>query len=358
MLRMTTLAAAIVLLASCKEPSGVTMVPPHTPSLTPTEWTLVPAVVFTSTRDNLDLNVPNQFLRTEIYLMDEDFTNPRRLTENAAIDAFGTLSPDGKRIVFDSNRRRVAGEPLFTSDLFVMNTDSSEQTFLVRGGSPTWSPDGKYIAFHASASGTGIRVIGSLGAATTDSDIFLINVDDVLAGVGARINLTNNPGAIDDDPDWSPEGRRIAFTSHAVNDPNHNNAVSAELYVMNADGTGAPTRLTFNGEEERAPAWSPDGTRIAYSCRTGGLDFDICVLTFNEDGSTTIQQLTDNTIPELTVSWSRDGQTLLFHRDAVSGTADQLFTMKADGSEPPVQRTSDPGISVLAKWGMLRVKAQ
>ena len=214
----------------------------------------------------------------------------------------------------------------------------------------------QYIAFHASASGTGIRVIGSLGAATTDSDIFLLNVDDALAGVGTRINLTNNPDAIDDDPDWSPDGSRIAFTSHAVNDPNHNNAVSAELYVMNADGTGTPTRLTFNGEEERAPAWSPDGARIAYSCRTGGLDFDICVLTFNEDGSTTIQQLTDNTIPELTVSWSRDGQTLLFHRNAVSGTVDQLFTMKADGSEAPIQHTSEPGVSVLAKWGMLRVK--
>jgi len=356
MQRMTTLAAAIVLLASCKEPSGVTMVPPHTPSLTRTEWTLIPAVAFTSTRDNLALPVPNQFLRTEIYLMDEDFTNPRRLTENDAIDAFGTLSPDGKKIVFDSNRRRVAGEPLFTSDLFVMNTDGSDQTFLVRGGSPTWAPNGKYIAFHASASGTGIRVTGTLGAATTDSDIFLLNVDDMLAGVGSRINLTNNPDAVDDDPDWSPDGTKIVFTSHSVNEPNHNNAVSAELYVMNADGTGTPTRLTFNGEEERAPAWSPDGTRIAYSCRTGGLDFDICVLTFNEDGSTTIQQLTDNTIPELTVSWSRDGETLLFHRPAVSGTGDQLFTMKADGSEPPVQRTSDPGQSALARWGVLRVK--
>ena len=62
----------------------------------------------------------------------------------------------------------------------------------------------------------------------------------------------------------------------------------------------------------------PDGTRIAYSCRTGGLDFDLCVLTFNKNGSTKIRRLTNNTIPELTVSWSRDGETLLFHRPAVS----------------------------------------
>src|SRR2546429_207892 len=91
------------------------------------------------------------WLAAEIYLMDGDGTNPRRLTENTYSDGFPALSPDGRRIVFDSNRQRAEGEPLNTSDLFVMNADGTEQMLLVRGSSGTWSPDGKKIAFHASA---------------------------------------------------------------------------------------------------------------------------------------------------------------------------------------------------------------
>jgi len=352
MQRIIALATTIALLASCEDsPSGTTL-PNVAPNVVGTNFTLVPTIAFTSTRDD---PVANPFLAAEIYLMDADFTNPRRLTFNNDGDGFATLSPDGKKIVFDSNRLRGAG-PLNTSDLFVMNTDGTQQTFLVHGGSPTWSPNSKNIAFHASASGTAPPLIGTPGAATTDSDIFLLNVDDALAGVGSRINITNNANAIDDDPDWSPDGTKIVFTSHSVNEPNHNNAVSAELYVMKADGTGTPTRLTFNGEEERAPAWSPDGMRIAYSCRIGGLDSEICILTFNPDGTTTIQQLTDNTVPDLTVSWSRDGQALLFQRP-VSGQ-DQLFSMKADGSEAAVQQTTVPGRNLLAKLGILRVKSE
>src|SRR5262245_26487524 len=71
----------------------------------------------------------------EIYLMNEDGTNLRRLTENTVGDFSGALSPDGKKIVFDSTRNRASGEPQNTSDLFVMNTDGTEQTYLIRGSS-------------------------------------------------------------------------------------------------------------------------------------------------------------------------------------------------------------------------------
>src|SRR5262245_12440074 len=75
------------------------------------QFALVPAISFTSTRDDST---------GEIYLMNSDGTNPRRLTTNTAGDAFAALSPDGKRIVFDSNRRRTSSEPANTSDLFLM----------------------------------------------------------------------------------------------------------------------------------------------------------------------------------------------------------------------------------------------
>jgi len=142
-----------------------------------------------------------------------------------------------------------------------MNTDGTAQTPLVRGNSATWSPDGKRIAFHVSASGSGRLVSGLPGAAAADSDIFVLHIDDFLRKGARPKNITNNPAAVDDDPDWSPDGRRIVFTSHAAAD-DHNNATTAEIYVLDPDGKGKPVRLTDNTEEERAPSWSMDGRRI------------------------------------------------------------------------------------------------
>lgn len=310
------------------------------------DFTLVSTIAFTSTRDD---PTANPQLAAEIYLVNGDGTDPRRVTENDVGDAFPALSPDGKKIIFDSNRARAEGEPLNTSDLFLMSTDGTEETLLTRGSSATWSPDSKEIAFHASASGTGMPVRTDPGAATEDSDIFVVNVDDMLKGVEAPTNITNSPTTIDDDPDWSPDGEKVVFTSHDTDDPNHNNPLSAEIWVLNADGTGTPTQLTFNTEEERGPAWSPNGTRIVFSCRRGGADFEICAM--NSDGTDQVQ-ITNNTVADLTPTWSPDGQRIVFHRP-VAGRF-QLFVMNPDGTGQ-TQLTNTPGLNLLANWGVLRV---
>jgi len=273
----------------------------------PPGFQLESTIAFSSTRDN-PTGVPVADA-SEIYLMRPDGTDLRRLTDNQSGDGFAALSPDGKRIVFDSDR--LSGQ-VNVSDLFLMNADGSGQTFLTRGSSATWSPDCKQIAFHASASGTGTPIRTDPGSATSDSDIFVVNVDDLLAGTAAPVNITNSQDLIDDDPDWSPDGQTIVYTAHPVtDDPRFSNL--AEIYVRAAGGTGPPTRLTNNTEEERGPAWSPDGTRIVYACRIGGgtADFEICVM--NADGSDP-RQLTDNSVPDLTPTFSPDGQQIVFHR--------------------------------------------
>jgi TolB protein len=338
------LAATVIIPVSCAAVPG-------TPAQTRSgeeQAELLSTIVFVSTRDD---PTGNPLLAAEIYLMNGDGTNPRRVTENTVGDSFPALSPDGKRIVFDSNRLRAEGAPLNTAHLFVMRTDGLEQTPLTRGSSGTWSPDSKSIAFHASASGAGQPIKSDPGAATTDSDIFIMNVDDFLKHTAKPRNMTNSPAAVDDDPDWSPDGQKIVFTSHAITD-NHNNSTTAEIYVMNADGTGMPKRLTNNDEEERAPAWSPDGSRIVFMCRRGGLDFEICAM--NADGTGQVQ-LTDNTVGDLTPSWSPDGEKIVFHRPVGGRGRFQLFLMNSDGTSQ-VQLTFPPGLNGFPNWGKVRAR--
>jgi Tol biopolymer transport system component len=326
---------------------------------------LVSTIAFISNRDHPH-DVPPKFRSNasdfEIYLMNPDGTNVRRLTENTDGDAFPAFSPDGKRIVFDSNRNNALEDPpqvpLNIGDLFLMKDDGSPQKLLTRGTSASWSPDGKSITFHRSASGLacpvsapppfpgipGCPISTDPGAATWDSDIFIARVGDLLDNVAEPTNITNSP-EIDDDPDWSPDGKHIAFIRHPVNPV----ANSAELYVLNLE-TGALQQLTDNLEEEEAPAWSPDGTRIAYACRIGGgtNDFEICVI--NADGTNRVP-LTDNTFFDGAPTWSPDGQKIVFER------GQKLWIMNADGTGQALL-TSDPqefpGFYFFPKWGMVR----
>ena len=73
---------------------------------------------------------------------------------------------------------------------------------------------------------------------------------------GSELTQRTDDAADDGAPAWSPDGTQVAF--HSSRDGNY------EIYVMNADGTGI-TRLTDNPADDGAPAWSPDGTSIAFA---------------------------------------------------------------------------------------------
>ncbi len=158
--------------------------------------------------------------------MDGDGTNPQRLTYNtdARFHARPCRRTEREGSSSTATGNRIPGvDRLNTSDLFLMKDDGSDQTFLVRGSSATWSPDSQSIAFHRSASGTGqpIHRIPDLGAPATDSDIFVASVCDLLAGLPPT-NITNSPGEDRRRRVWSPDGQKIVWTAHDPNVPNDN----------------------------------------------------------------------------------------------------------------------------------------
>jgi WD40-like Beta Propeller Repeat len=138
------------------------------------------------------------------------------------------------------------------------------------------------------------------------------------------------------------------YAAHDVND-DPNIPTTAEIFVVNVDGSGVPVQLTHNTSEERAPAWSPDGSKIVFMCRYGGTDFEIC--TINPDGSGLVQ-VTNNTVQELSIRWSVDGTQFWFNRPVSGGN--QLFKINADGTGE-TQMTNTVGHNLFPAPGWLRV---
>jgi TolB protein len=312
--------------------------------------TLVEKVVFASTRHN-PTGVP-PINSAEIYLMNLDGTDVVRLTENGFSDTFPALSPDGKgRIVFDSNRNNAPGDPVNLVDLWLMRSDGSNQQHLVRGSSASWSRDSQSVVFQRSASGTGLPINPLPGAPAEDSDIFVARVCDLRAGMPPT-NITNDPTRIDVDPDWSSDGQKIVFTRSNVGD-HPQTPTSSEIWVMNPDGRGL-AQLTFDAVEQRGPAWSPDGTRITYSCKQGTVapdsDLEVCVMNADGTGQT---QLTFNTLNDGAPVFSPDGQKIVWNRASGGGGGNHIWVMNADGTGQ-TQITTPPGNNLFPNWGFVR----
>ncbi len=164
-------------------------------------------------------------------------------------------SPNGKKFAFISNRALDGSDQPITkgiipANIWVINSDGSTATPLTRFVQTTgfpehlaWSPDSRKLAFESNGA------LDASDATIPSRNIWLANAD----GSGA-VPLTRNQHGREDAPAWSPDGSKLVFGS------------GGNIWVINADGSGAKPLTTLPaGVFSDSPAWSPDGKMIAYS---------------------------------------------------------------------------------------------
>src|SRR5919202_1872968 len=177
-------------------------------------------------------------------------------------------------------------------------------------------------------------VRGSLDEHEFD-EIYVRNADG-----SKQTRLTDN-NAADGDPSWSPDGKKIAFSSER--DATQENFGNSEIYTMNADGSNL-TRLTNNSADDESPSWSPDGKKIAFvSNRDNPEQYDnYAIYVMNSADGNSVTRLTDTNGPYSRPSWSPDGKKIAFSSDKDGGgifvmdSADgnSVTRLTADGFEP------------------------
>jgi len=194
----------------------------------------------------------------DIYTARADGSDEKRLTNFGVYTAEGVLSPDGTKIVFTSLKD---GD----LDIYVMNVDGSNVRQLTHqlgyDGGPWWSPDGKRIVYRANHPQTpeAISAYKDLLAQRlvrpNKMDLWLMNAD------GSDQHQITDLGAASFGPSWTPDGRKIVFSSNHHTDPKLGNF---DLFLINPDGSGleqVTTASTFDG----FPMFSPDGRKLVWA---------------------------------------------------------------------------------------------
>ncbi len=240
----------------------------------------------------------------QIRTMNFDGTEVRNLTSDATLHLLPAWSPSGYWLAYTSYAKR-------NPDLWVTSTKSSKnkprrsvrissQKGMNTGAS--WSPDGSQFAITLSKDG--------------NPNIYIIRADN-----GSIVRQLTKSRAIDTSPAWSPDGKKIAFVSDRQGNP--------QIFIVSANG-GRAARVSFNGNYNSAPTWSPrkDESVLAYTTRIDG-KFDIVTLNVRTQ---TMTRITQNQGTNEEPSFSPNGRAIAFVSRRKTGSG--IYVTPATGSGP------------------------
>ena len=230
---------------------------------------------------------------SSIMAMDFDGANAFVVSHNSSTNILPAWSPTGAQIAYTSFMRD-------NPDLYVGALNGSRprklsgQKGMNTGAS--WSPDGRQIALTLSKDG--------------NPEIYIISSND-----GSVIRRITNDKAIDTSPAWSPDGSQLAFVSDRNGGP--------QIFVVSSSG-GTPTQVSFNGDYNTTPTWSPKAGKhvIAYTTRAGS-NYDIVTLDLDSKQMTRITQNEGNNEEP---AFSPNGRAIAYARQGQG-----VFISSADG---------------------------
>lgn len=244
-----------------------------------------------------------QGLIGKIYIMDPDGKNKKLLTPENYSDFTPSFSPDSKKIIFSSGVKRE--DEIVKRGIYTMDIDGQNRKLLIKNpllrSKPIYSPDGSKIIYEVQSAVARQVVIADVDASVSPAsrhqrnlfsqsestngwvnfspdgkrivftttigrnlEIYSANIDG-----SNRIRLTENP-AIDYMPAYSHDGTKIAFVSTRINE-------NPEIYIMNSTGK-KQQRLTNSKGEDVSPSFSPDDKKIVFASVRNSSYRQICIM--------------------------------------------------------------------------------
>lgn len=253
----------------------------------------------------------------EIWEMDSDGADQRRLTSLNSISLTPRWSPDASLIAFTCYVRAYGA---LRPEICLYSLDLGKLAAFPRSpgsnSAPAWSPDGSALAFSSSMHGS--------------PEVYSCDAN------GGRAKQLTFSAGVNTSPSWNPKtGQTIAFVSDRGGSP--------QLYLMNADGSNVEKLDVPDMGYVVDPSWAPNGQLLAFSWRRPNGNYDIYIM---EVATRHIVQLTRDAGRNERPSWAPDGRHIVF--ESTRSGSRQIWAMLADGTE--ARQLTSAGENESANW--------
>jgi len=244
-----------------------------------------------------------------------------------------TWSPDGKRIAY-THFSIDLNDSAYPTGLYVIDTDGTNRRLVIAGSAnnPDWSPDGREIAFNSGDIYTITLATDSLVQITNVGGAFFPSWSpdgksicyDITSGERNGILIADLRTGVMKflglgyDPDWSPDGNRLVYDGSPGTKKSE-----GQIWVVDTNGYNNNELTSNNSVINRYPSWSPDGSTIAWTTDNG-------IELMNADGNNQRQLYGDKSSQP---SWSPDSRKIVFSKFSPSRNKGVLWIIKTDGAD-------------------------